>query len=77
MNGRDVFFIMHHSEENTRDVFYYSWKCSQNGDVTNYGTVSAPMGISLKDALDNDFTTHINIDSTREGHSGIFSMFKA
>ena len=59
-NNKLVLYIIHHSEEETKDVFYYSLTYFEKGVVIKSGPVRcAPMGISFKDAVQNNFTTNI------------------
>jgi len=59
INNKYVFYILHHSEEETKDVFYYSWKYSDDYNCIKSVTVRcAPMGISPKVAVRNNFTTN-------------------
>ena len=63
---------MHHSGEETKDVFYYSIKYVDDRNILKSGIVRcAPIGISLGDAVRNNFTTNIyrNIEK--------FTMYKA
>ena len=72
VNGEIVHYIIHHSEEETRDVFYYSFRYyDEDGNEINTELVRcAPMGISAEDAVHNNFTTKINL------WPSTFTMFK-
>ena len=72
VNGDWVIYIMHHSEEETKDVFHYSIKYFNDRIIRKPEIVRcAPMGISPEDAVHNNFTT--NWQSTIM----IFTMYKA
>ena len=60
------------AEEETKDVFYSSWKYLKNGvDIKSELVRCAPMGISLEDAVHNNFTINkINIWPSK------FTVFK-
>ena len=74
--GKDVFYIMHHSEEETKDVFFYNFKSSDDYNCIKPVTVRcAPMGISPEDAVHNNFTT--NIRDNWQSTNIIFTMYKA
>ncbi|XP_023349255.1 putative leucine-rich repeat-containing protein DDB_G0290503 isoform X4 [Eurytemora carolleeae] len=81
-NDNKVFYIMHHSEEETKNVFYYnikyySWKNVDDKDIIKSVTVRcAPMGILPKDAVHNNFTTNIPIKVLLE-EDVKFTMYKA
>ena len=76
VNGKDVFYIMHHSEEETKDVFYYNFKYFEDDVYIKSGTVRcAPMGISPEDAVRNNFTT--NIRDNWQLKNIKFTMYKA
>ena len=71
-NGDWVFYIMHCSEEETKYVFYYSIKSSEDDNYIKPLTVRcAPMGISLEDAVYNNFTTKCPSTNMK------FTMYKA
>ena len=77
VNGLWVFYIMHHSKEETKDVFYYSIKYLDDEDILKSGIVRcAPMGISAEDAVHNNFTTNIPIKVLLE-EDVKFTMYKA
>ena len=58
-NHQQLSYIMHHSEEETKDVLYYSIKYLGDSNILKFGPVRcAPMGISLEDAVHNNFTTN-------------------
>ena len=70
-----VFYIIHPSEEETKDVFFYSLKYLNDGEIIKSGLLRcAPVGISVKDAVHNNFTT--NIPDVRETVVK-FTVFKA
>jgi len=76
VNGKLVFYILHHSEEETKDVFYYSIKYVDDRNILKPGIVRcAPMGISLGDAVHNNFT--IQIQDNWPLTNMIFTMYKA
>ena len=78
-NEKQLFYIMHYSEEETKDVFFYSWKYSDDYNYIKSGTVRcAPMGISLEDAVLNNFTTCIpaHIMHNKQIFAN-FTMYKA
>jgi len=76
VNGKPVFYIMHHSGEETKDVFYYSFKYFEDDVYIKSGTVRcAPMGISPEDAVHNNFTT--NIRDNWQLKNIKFTMYKA
>ena len=67
---------IHHSEEETKDVFYYSFKYSPNRVDSISGLVRcAPMGISPEDAVHNNFTTDSPYNRFPEDVK--FTVFKA
>ena len=78
---------IHHSEEETKDVFYYSFKYFENGVDSSFkyspnrvdsisGLVRcAPMGISPEDAVHNNFTTDSPYNRFPEDVK--FTVFKA
>ena len=73
VNEKDVLYIMHYSEEETKEVFYYTLKYVDDGGIPKSGKVGcAPLGISFQDAVDNNFTTNICCGTTM-----IFTMYKA
>ena len=75
VNKKLVLYIIHHSEEETKYVFYYSLTYFLNGVVFKSGTVRcAPMGISPEDAVHNNFTNILNSVIPRDVK---FTMFKA
>ena len=58
VNGGWVFYIMHHSEEKTKDVFYYSIIYDLGSFAVKFPRVRcAPMGKLPKDAEQNKFAT--------------------
>ena len=75
-----VFYIMHQSEEETKDVFYYSFKYLDDGGILQSVTVRcAPMGISVEDAVLNNFTTCIPTKHIMHKNQFFanFTMYKA
>ena len=57
---KTMFYIMHYSEEETKDMFFYNFKCSDEYNYRKSVTVRcAPLGISTEDAVLNNFTTNI------------------
>jgi len=59
VNGYRVFYIMHHSKEKTKDVFYYSVTYVFDNTFFEYGgrVRCAPMGKLPKDAEQNFFSS--------------------
>ena len=75
VNKKLVLYIIHHSEEETKYVFYYSLTYFGHGVDFQSGTVRcAPMGISPEDAVHNNFTNILNSVIPRDVK---FTMFKA
>ena len=76
VNGKNVFYIMHHSEEETKDVFHYSLKYSDDINILKSVTLRcAPMGISPKDAVYNNFT--INFSNNWQSKNIKCTIYKA